>query len=289
MIFSTHNIAEAERYGERLLVIADGEALFYGTVAELHQAEPVPEGAATERDFERAFIDFLAPGATEPTVRWLLRKDLQLLRRSPLVTALLVLYPIALAILIGLALSAGPSDPRVAFLNQIPEGEEVAVGGSEVNPVSARGELCGRVECVDVDSEEEARQMVEDGEVLAALILPEDFADQVRSLGGLSPTSPTVHVIVNEEDPVKAQLVEDRISTPDHRGEPDRLPADLGELGGLPRPPAPGRRVLLPRPEPRRPRPREDGGDPDRGQRGDRRPEGEEAARAGDRVRRARP
>jgi ABC-2 type transport system ATP-binding protein len=59
VIFSTHNIAEAERYGQRLLVIADGDALFYGTVAELHQAEPVPEGAATERDFERAFIDFL--------------------------------------------------------------------------------------------------------------------------------------------------------------------------------------------------------------------------------------
>ena len=60
VIFSTHNIAEAERYGRRLIVIADGEALFYGTVAELHEAEPVPEGASTERDFERAFIDFLA-------------------------------------------------------------------------------------------------------------------------------------------------------------------------------------------------------------------------------------
>ena len=60
VIFSTHNIAEAERYGGRLLVIADGESLFYGTVADLHEAEPVPEGASTERDFERAFIDFLA-------------------------------------------------------------------------------------------------------------------------------------------------------------------------------------------------------------------------------------
>ena len=59
VIFTTHNIGEAERYGERLLVIADGEVLFYGTVAELHDAEPVPEGASTERDFERAFIDFL--------------------------------------------------------------------------------------------------------------------------------------------------------------------------------------------------------------------------------------
>ena len=146
-------------------------------------------------------------------MRWLFRKDLQLLRRSPLVTALLVLYPIALAVLIGLALSAGPSDPRVAFLNEIPEGDDVSIGGSEVDPVSARGELCGRVECVDVDSEDEAREMVEDGEVLAALILPEDFADQVQSLGGLNPVSPTVQVIVNEEDPVKAQLVEDRIQS----------------------------------------------------------------------------
>ena len=172
----------------------------------------MPEGAATERDFERAFIDFLV-GAGALTMRWLLRKDLQVMRRSPLVTALLVLYPIALAVLIGLALSAGPSDPRVAFLNEIPDDDDVTIGGSEVDPVSARGELCGRVECIDVDSEEEARQMVEDGEVLAALILPEDFADQVQSLGGLNPTSPTVQVIVNEEDPVKAQLVEDRISS----------------------------------------------------------------------------
>ena len=31
VIFSTHNIAEAERYGQRLLVLADGEALFDGT------------------------------------------------------------------------------------------------------------------------------------------------------------------------------------------------------------------------------------------------------------------
>ncbi len=59
IVFSTHNIAEAERYGERLLVIAEGESLFLGTVEELHDAEPVPAGAATERDFERAFIDFL--------------------------------------------------------------------------------------------------------------------------------------------------------------------------------------------------------------------------------------
>jgi ABC-2 type transport system ATP-binding protein len=55
VIFSTHNIAEAERYGQRLLVLADGEALFDGTSAQLHAA--VPESGA--RDFEQAFVAFL--------------------------------------------------------------------------------------------------------------------------------------------------------------------------------------------------------------------------------------
>jgi ABC-2 type transport system ATP-binding protein len=54
VIFSTHNIAEAERYGNRLLVLADGEALFDGSPAELHAA-----AGETDRDFERAFVAFL--------------------------------------------------------------------------------------------------------------------------------------------------------------------------------------------------------------------------------------
>src|SRR5918999_3434373 len=146
-------------------------------------------------------------------MRPLLVKDLQILRRSPLISVLLVLYPVAIAILIGLALSGGPSDPRVAFLNQIPEGEDVAVGGSEIDPVTARSQFCDRVECVDVESVDEAIAKVEDGDVLAAVILPADFADQIQSLGGLTPEQPTVDVYVSEEDPVKAQLVEDRIKS----------------------------------------------------------------------------
>jgi ABC-2 type transport system ATP-binding protein len=62
VIFSTHNIAEAERYGERLLVLADGQALFDGTVGQLHAQTPPPaEGSGVERtDFESAFVRFLA-------------------------------------------------------------------------------------------------------------------------------------------------------------------------------------------------------------------------------------
>jgi ABC-2 type transport system ATP-binding protein len=55
VIFSTHYIQEADRYGDRMLVLADGERLFDGTSRELHQA--VPESGA--RDFEEAFVFFL--------------------------------------------------------------------------------------------------------------------------------------------------------------------------------------------------------------------------------------
>ena len=54
VLFSTHNVGEAERYAERLIVLADGELLFTGTPDELHQTEGV--GA---RDFEEAFVEFL--------------------------------------------------------------------------------------------------------------------------------------------------------------------------------------------------------------------------------------
>jgi ABC-2 type transport system permease protein len=146
-------------------------------------------------------------------MRWLLLKDLQILRRSPLQAALLVIYPILIALLVGLAVSRDPSEPKVAFLNEVPSSSEVNIGSEGFSPSTARKELCSRVECVDVDSREEAVQKVEDGEVLGALIVPEDLVDQINSLSSLTPAQPTVEVIVNEADPVQAQLVNDRISS----------------------------------------------------------------------------
>lgn len=61
VIFSTHNIQEAERYGHRLLVIADGEALFHGTPDELRAtlAADHPGAGPASGDFEAAFVAFL--------------------------------------------------------------------------------------------------------------------------------------------------------------------------------------------------------------------------------------
>jgi ABC-2 type transport system ATP-binding protein len=55
VVYSTHNVAEAERYADRLLVLADGELLFTGTPAALEQAT----GEHDAIDFEGAFVRFL--------------------------------------------------------------------------------------------------------------------------------------------------------------------------------------------------------------------------------------
>ena len=148
-------------------------------------------------------------------MRWLFLKDLQILRRSPLLTALLVIYPIVLAVLIGLAISRSPENPKVAFLNEIDQEKTLDLGqGEGFDQQQAYDQLCGRIECVPVDSRDEALDKVRDGEVLAALILPEDFLDNLQAQLSTAGTEPaTVDVIVNEDDPLKAQLVDDRIST----------------------------------------------------------------------------
>jgi ABC-2 type transport system ATP-binding protein len=56
VVFSTHDVGEAERYADRLLVLADGELLFTGTPAEL---ETETGGSAAAPDFETAFVAFL--------------------------------------------------------------------------------------------------------------------------------------------------------------------------------------------------------------------------------------
>jgi ABC-2 type transport system ATP-binding protein len=59
VIFSTHDIQEAERYGRRLLVLADGEALFDGPAEELREAVRREAPEAADRDFETAFVAYL--------------------------------------------------------------------------------------------------------------------------------------------------------------------------------------------------------------------------------------
>ena len=143
-------------------------------------------------------------------MRWLLLKDLQILRRSPLLVALLVIYPVVIAVLFGFALSGGPDKPRVAFANLVPPGEsEFDIGGRTLDAADYADQLFESIDPITVDSREAAIEKVRSGEALGALVLPEDATERLRAtlgLGGGDP--PTVEVYYNAEDPVKRRFVE---------------------------------------------------------------------------------
>jgi ABC-type multidrug transport system permease subunit len=143
-------------------------------------------------------------------MRWLLLKDLRILRRSPLLVALLVLYPVVISVLIGFALSRGPDKPSVAFYNGVPQAaNEIELGDERVDLSRQFGQLFDAIDEVRVNSREEAIQKVRDGDVLGALVIPEDITRRIQST--LEPG--TVEVYYNAEDPAKQRFVENTINS----------------------------------------------------------------------------
>jgi ABC-2 type transport system permease protein len=148
-------------------------------------------------------------------VRWLLLKDLQILRRSPLLVGLLIVYPIVISLLVGLAIDRPPQKPKVAFANLVPKGEsEFSLGGRKLDVADYAPRLFADIEPVRVKTREEAIAKVRDGEVLGAMVIPADAAERLRStlgLGGGDP--PRIEVYYNASDPLKKQLVQNTITS----------------------------------------------------------------------------
>ena len=98
---------------------------------------------------------------------------------------------------------------------------------------------------------------MKDGDVLGGLILPPDFISKLQAELSTNGTEPaTVDVIVNNDDPLKAQLVDDRISsllTQANLLISEKISGVAAELRADPRQ---RRRVHDPVPQPDRPHPR---------------------------------
>jgi ABC-2 type transport system permease protein len=140
-------------------------------------------------------------------MRWLFLKDLQILRRSKLLVALLVIYPIAIALLIGVALSRGPDKPKVAFLNEVAPGQTVTnIGGEDVDFARYADEFFSAIDPVRVKNRAQAIDKVKDGTALAALIIPADTVDRLN--GGLGQAQ--IEVLYNG-DAIKQSFVQSTI------------------------------------------------------------------------------
>jgi ABC-2 type transport system ATP-binding protein len=62
VVFSTHNVSEAQRYADRVLVLAEGRLLFDGAPREFL----LERGEGEDGDLERALVRFLAERSAQP-------------------------------------------------------------------------------------------------------------------------------------------------------------------------------------------------------------------------------
>jgi ABC-type transport system involved in cytochrome c biogenesis permease component len=114
-------------------------------------------------------------------MRWLLQKDLLILRRSRLLVGVLVVYPIAIALLIGLAISRSPGKPKVAIVDETPPGQTIKVGSERVDVSRYADQLFSQVQPVHVSSREQAVAGIKSGKALAAVVIPRDLAARISS------------------------------------------------------------------------------------------------------------
>ena len=155
-------------------------------------------------------------------MRWLLIKDLQILRRSPLLVGLLIVYPIAIALMIGFALSSPPSKPAVAFYNEVPKNHgTISLGNQKLNVASYASDLLRSVQPIKVHSRAEAIAAVRDGRALAAVVIPADLPQQIQSLITQGVGSPSVELYLNGKDPIERQFVDQAISSRINQVEQD--------------------------------------------------------------------
>jgi ABC-type transport system involved in cytochrome c biogenesis permease component len=115
-------------------------------------------------------------------MRWMLKKDLLILARSRVLVAVLVLYPIAVALLIGLAISRAPSKPKVAIVNLAPPSATVELGGTRLNIAHYYNQLLDQVQPVPAATRAEAVQAVRSGQALAAIVIPANIASRLSSV-----------------------------------------------------------------------------------------------------------
>jgi ABC-type Na+ efflux pump permease subunit len=110
----------------------------------------------------------------------LLRKDLRVLARSPLLLGVLIAYPLLVAGLVGLVAGYGSSKPRVALVDEDRLPQVVAVGGHRFRIQDAIDEVSKNVHLVRKEPGE-ARRSLAPGRVVATLTIPPGFLADLKS------------------------------------------------------------------------------------------------------------
>jgi hypothetical protein len=131
----------------------------------------------------------------------LLGKDLRRLGRSPLLLAALVLYPLLIALLVGLVVRYAGERPRVALVDEAGLPQSIQLGERRFD-LRSLFENASEVDLVRMPAEQAERELAT-GRVLAALTIPPDFTVKLRR----PDESPTI-VLRTSRDAIGTRAVE---------------------------------------------------------------------------------
>ena len=112
----------------------------------------------------------------------ILRKDLRLLLRTPALTIVLVLYPLLIALLVGLVAAYGNSKPRVALVDRDDLPPRIVVGARTFDVRRTIDEIAKNVTLVRGLSPEEARRQLANGKVVAVITVPPGFVATLQAM-----------------------------------------------------------------------------------------------------------
>lgn len=110
----------------------------------------------------------------------LLKKDLLLLRRSPVLLGLLITYPLVLAALISLMATFVNAKARVALVDEDRLPDKVVIAGHTFHVDRTIREISRNVTLVQL-SAEEARRQLRSGKVVATLTVPPGFLADLKT------------------------------------------------------------------------------------------------------------
>ncbi len=115
------------------------------------------------------------------SVLLLLRKDLRVLHRTPVLLAILVVYPLLIAGLVGLVAGYASSKPRVALVDEDGLPAKLVLGGHTFDVQKTIDRVSGEVQLVRLDADEAKRQLA-NGKLIATLTVPPGFVARLRQM-----------------------------------------------------------------------------------------------------------
>jgi ABC-type multidrug transport system permease subunit len=115
-------------------------------------------------------------------VTQILRKDLRVLLRTPALAAGLVVYPLAIALLVGLVAGYGSSKPRVALVDEDNLPTSIVVGSRTFDVQRTIDEIARNVTLVRGLEPDEASRELADGKVVAVVTVPPGFIATLQEM-----------------------------------------------------------------------------------------------------------